>query len=116
LARFTGSLLGQPLSRSTIPGLCPICGLLPAGDRKVAYILKVWFADGEVYEYEFRHRSWKDCHRIVDNALHIYLEDSVLTYSMDFVSALTFGPREISPDAPEVSEAERIIAARSRKN
>lgn len=80
------------------------------------YVLKVWFADGEVYEYVFQHRAWTECHRIINNALHIYLEDSVLTYSMDFVSAITFGPREVVPDPPEVMEAERIIAARSKSD
>ena len=93
-----------------IRGLCPICGLLPQGDRAVEYVLRVWFADGDVYDYCFRHREQDRCYRFRDGVLEIYLADSVLSYSVDFVTTVQFGPRVIPADPPEVTEAERILA------
>jgi hypothetical protein len=115
VALVTGHLFARPVYRSTVKGLCPICGLLPKGDRSVEHVLKIWFVDGEMCEYRFRSRAWNQCHRITDNALHILLDDSVLTYSMELVSSVTFGTRETAPDSPEVVAAEHIIAGRHLK-
>jgi hypothetical protein len=116
ITALSGRMFARSICRSTIKGLCPICGLLPKGDRKVEHVLKIWFVDGEMCEYRFRNRAWNECHRISDNALHILMDDSVLTYSMELVSSVTFGTREITPDPPEVVAAEHIIASRHPRN
>jgi hypothetical protein len=90
--------------------VCPICGRIPLTKATVMYVLTVWFRDGEVYEYHFRSRCKDDCYRISDSALHIYLADSIMSYSLDLISAVNFGTRVRPPVAPEVLEAERIIA------
>ena len=101
--------------RSEIKDLCPLCGLLPKGDRAVEYVLRVWFSDGDIYDYSFRYKEPDRCYRISDGVLEIYLGDSVLTYSVDYVTTVQFGPHEIQADPPEVVEAERILADFERR-
>ena len=74
------------------------------------YFLRVWFTDGDLYEYKFLRSRPKDCYRISDNVLRIYLVDSEVAYSLDLVTSIQFGPREIPLNTPEVVEAEKIIA------
>ena len=102
-------------SKSEIEDLCPICGLLPKGDRAVEYVLRVWFTDGDIYDYSFRDKDPDRCYRISDGVLEIFLGDSVLTYSVDYVTTVQFGPHEIPADPPEVVEAERILADLERR-
>ncbi len=73
-------------------------------------VLRVWFDDGEALEYHFLNRAWDQCYDIVDGSLRIFLDDSTLTYAMDTITIIDFGPVEVPPDPPEVVEAERIIA------
>ncbi|MBD3258465.1 hypothetical protein GF377_08525 [candidate division GN15 bacterium] len=74
------------------------------------YVLRVWFTDGDAYEYTYRHKDADRCYRMTNGVLEIFLADSVLSYSLEFVSTVHFGPRLIPADPPEVSEAERILA------
>jgi hypothetical protein len=90
-----------------------VCGLLPAGDLSVEHILTVWYVDGEAYEYHFRGRRQQDCFDIDDAVIRIYLRDAVVAYPLQIISTIEFTARAVPTDAPEVLEAERIIAAPS---
>jgi len=114
VAKIIKQISGRSKYRFEIDNLCPICGLLPEGDRMMEYVLTVWFTDSNVYEYCFRDRREKDCYTISDNTIQIFLNDSTLSYSMDIVSAASFGARIVVPDAPEVIEAERILSSKTR--
>lgn len=93
-----------------VSGLCPVCGLLPKGDRTVEYVLRVGFRDGDVYHYSFRSGIPERCFRIHDGVIDIYMRDMLVTYSMDVVCSTAFRPHIIPADPPEVVEAERILA------
>ncbi len=108
----TARLLGKNRLQPDLPGLCPICGLFAEPDRVVKYVLTLWFIDDRVCEYHFIGRRRNDCYRIDENSLHVYLKDSVMSHSLDMISAMNFGPREIKPESPEVIEAERILSSR----
>ena len=112
LAHARKRLFGSDLPVATGAVGCPICGLLSPDKAEVESVLMVWFHDGEAFEYCFASHSPDDCYRIADNALHINLEDAVLSYSLDTVSAVQFRKRRIPPPAPEVLAAEQIIAGK----
>ncbi|MBU0983799.1 MAG: hypothetical protein KKA42_08015 [candidate division Zixibacteria bacterium] len=113
VARLIGRLQGRPDSWPIIDRVCPVCGLRARGDLPVVYVLQVWFVDGICCEYHFPGRRVRDCYRIHNGVLHINMGKSVVAYSMDVVSTVSFEPREIPLDSPEVAEAERIIAGDS---
>jgi len=75
-------------------------------------VLRVWFHDGEIYEWTFIAEHPGDCYRISDSAVHIHLKDSVLSYSLEIVAAVHFQRRRVPPEAPEVVAAEQIIAGK----
>lgn len=95
-------------------GVCPVCGLLLPDMAQRESVLTVWFHDGGIYTHRYASHDPDDCYRIAENALHINLKDSVLTYSLELVSAVHFERRRIPPVAPEVLAAERIIAGLHR--
>jgi hypothetical protein len=113
LARAWRRIVGRKPRFTHIPGICPICGLLPAGDWVLEYVLTVWFAEGHRCEFLFRGRSPQECYRISDGVLTIFMNRSTLSYGMDSVSAVDFAARAVPSNpkvSPEVEEAERIIA------
>jgi hypothetical protein len=105
--------IGRKPRITHIPGVCPICGLLPAGDWVLEYVLTVWFAEGHRCEFIFRGKSPEECYRVSDGMLTIFMSRSTLTYGMDSISAVDFAGRAVPaqpPVSPEVAAAERIIA------
>ncbi|HUV31459.1 MAG TPA: hypothetical protein VMY05_10270 [Acidobacteriota bacterium] len=91
------------------PRLCPICGLLPPGSQDIEYALRVRFLSGQDYEYFFQGRWERDCYRITDSVLSVYLKDSTVHHPLHAVASVEFRVRRIRPKPPEVVEAERII-------
>jgi hypothetical protein len=109
-------MLGRVSRSAATSGVCSICGLLLPDLAEIESVLTVWFHDGGIYTYRFTSHVPGDCYRIADNALHINLNDSVLSYSLEIVSSVHFRKRRIPPVAPEVLAAERIIAGTHRHN
>ena len=111
-ARLTHRVFGKRRGMSPEQPACPLCGLMPADEAPVESVLRVWFHDGEIREWVFEAEKPQECYRISDSAVHIKFRDSVLSYSIEIVAAVHFQRRRIPPVAPEVTEAERIIAGR----
>ncbi|UCC45216.1 MAG: hypothetical protein JSU65_04675 [Candidatus Zixiibacteriota bacterium] len=112
-ARKLQFITGRRSTGRVLKNICPICGLPAPGDRMVEYVLKIWFIDGDSYEYNFRGRSEEDCYRISDSVLKIYLKNSVVSYPLQIVGTVEFSAREVPPDSPVVEAAQRIIDSRS---
>ncbi len=89
---------------------CPLCGLPVPGDRAMEYVLKIWFIDGDGYEYSFRNRPEDECYTISDNVLKVFFKNAVVCYPLAVIGTIEFKARSLSFQSPEVVEAERIIA------
>lgn len=89
---------------------CPLCGLPVPGDRAMEFVLKIWFIDGDGYEYSFRNRPEEECYSISDNVLKVFFKNAVVCYPLAVIGTIEFKARSISSRSPEVAEAERIIA------
>lgn len=113
VARLKHRLVAMSRSKAPDEPACPLCGLLPAEEAPVESVLRVWFHDGEIYEYVFAAEKPEDCYQISDSALHIKLKESVLSFSLDIIAAVHFSRRRVPPASPEVIAAERIIAGHS---
>ena len=116
LARARQRMSGRVHAAAAGNGVCPICGLQRAETADLESVLTVWFHDGVIMEYCFKSHDPEDCYRIAESALHINLKDSVLSYSIELISAVHFRKRRIPPVAPEVLAAEQIIAGMHRQD
>ena len=111
IARFLQKLRGRTSRGSVLKDGCPICGLLTKGDRRVEYVLTVWFGDGSAHEYHFRNRREDDCYEIAESVLKVFLGETAIHYPLHAIGTVEFSAQEIPPDSSEVVEAMRIISA-----
>lgn len=118
LARFKARMIrlfaSLPVDHRDGQRLCPVCGKVPVSSARREYVLTVWFVDGDAFEYTFESGRKRECYRLTDDVLHIYLSKSAISYELELISAINFGARYIPPDPPEVLEAQRIISGRSQ--
>ena len=111
IARFMYKLRGRTSRDSVLKNCCPICGLPVKGDRRVEYVLTVWFGDGSAHEYHFRNRREEDCYEIAESVLKVFLGETAVHFPLHAIGTIEFSTQEIPPDSSEVVEAIRIISA-----